>query len=138
MKLFIRLLVVSVLLAIGLSFQAAADTPAAPQLDVPKDKAKNQVLTTVFKWKDVPGAQGYRLLVALSADSLEKLQAGAPCADCLVDQKVTTPTYQVPPKVLTKNAPHFWTVRAIGPSGEGPNAPVRSYTFASTFFADMD
>lgn len=135
--LYVLLLVMAVVLA-GFPAQMQADSLAAPELVSPKDKAKNQVQTTVLKWKEVPGAKGYRVMVSLSPESLNALAPKAACADCLVDQKVTAPTYQVPMKILMKNAPYFWTVRALNETDEGPIAAVRSYTLASTFFHDMD
>lgn len=49
-----------------------AGSLAAPELDVPKDKAKNQVLTTVLKWKPVAGAKGYRVFVTGNLETLKK------------------------------------------------------------------
>ncbi len=134
---YVLFLVMVVVLA-GFPAQASAESLAAPELDKPKDKAKNQVATTVLKWNEVPGAKGYRVMVSLSAENLNALAPKAACTDCLVDQKVTSPTYQIPMKLLTKNAPYFWTVRALSETDEGPSAAIRSYTLASTFFQDMD
>ncbi|RPH52414.1 MAG: hypothetical protein EHM85_02835 [Desulfobacteraceae bacterium] len=120
-----------------LSASAYAGSLATPELDAPKDKAKNQVLTTVLKWKPVPGAKGYRVFVSAS-DAIKNLVPGAACKDCFVDEKTDKPTYQIPPKRLKKDIPYFWTVRAVSGTEEGPVAPVRSYTMASTFFMDMD
>ncbi len=111
---------------------------AAPELEKPKDKAKNQVLTTVFTWKPVPGAKGYRVFVSSSADMIKNLAPGAACKDCFVDDKTDKPTYQIPAKRLKKDIPYFWTVRAVSDKEEGALAVVRSYTMASTFFMDMD
>jgi hypothetical protein len=133
-----RLLLVGFLTWMWLSSSVFAGSLAAPELDAPKDKAKNQVLTTVFKWKPVPGAKSYRVFVASSADMLNNLAAGAACKDCFIDEKTEAPTYQIPAKRLKKDIPYFWTVRAVSDAEEGPNAPVRSYTMASTFFMDMD
>jgi hypothetical protein len=130
-------LVLAAVLVAGAVPSALAAGPAAPELDVPKDKAKNQVATTVLKWKPVEGIKSYRVMLALSADTLAKAPAKAPCTECLVDKTVDAPTYQIPMKVLKKDAPYFWTVRSVGDE-EGPNAVVRSYTLASTFFQDMD
>jgi hypothetical protein len=115
-----------------------ADSLVAPELQSPKEKAKNQVPTTVLKWKEVPGAKGYRVFVTMSSESLNALAPKAACADCLVDQRVDKPTFQVPPKLLNKNKPYFWTVRAVSEAEEGPSAALRSYTLASTYFQDMD
>ncbi|MBI5063272.1 MAG: hypothetical protein HZB87_07405, partial [Desulfatitalea sp.] len=129
--LYVLFLVMAVVLA-GFPAQVSAESLAAPELDRPKDKAKNQVATTVLSWKEVPGAKGYRVMVSLSAESLTAVAPKAACADCLVDQKVAAPTYQIPMKILTKNAPYFWTVRTLSETEEGPGAAARSYTLAST------
>jgi hypothetical protein len=135
--LFGLFLIVAVVLA-GFPAPLPAESLAAPELVSPKEKATNQVATTVLKWKEVAGAKGYRVMVSLSSGSLSALAPKAACTDCLVDQKVTSPTYQIPMKLLTKNAPYFWTVRALSDTEEGPSAVPRSYTLASTFFQDMD
>lgn len=64
-----------------------AGSLAAPELDVPKDKAKNQVLTTVLKWKPVAGAKGYRVFVTGNLETLKNLAPKAACTDCFVDVK---------------------------------------------------
>ncbi len=135
--LFGSLLVIAIVLA-GFQTQVSAESLTAPDLEAPKDKAKNQVATTVLKWKEVAGAKGYRVMVSLSSEGLNALAPKAACTECLVDQTVTAPTYQIPMKKLTKNAPYFWTVRALNDTDEGPSAVIRSYTLASTFFQDMD
>lgn len=133
-----RLFLVGFMTLMLLSASVFASSLAAPELDVPKDKAKNQVLTTLLKWKAVPGAKGYRIFVASSADILKNIAPGAACKDCFVDEKSDVPTYKIPPKRFKKDIPYFWTVRAVGDAGEGPNAEIRSYNMASTFFVDMD
>jgi len=138
MKLNFRLFMVGFVALMWLTTSVYAGPPAAPELDTPKDKAKNQVLTTLLKWKPVPGAKSYRIFVSGSADSLKNLAPGAACKDCFVDEKTDKPTFQIPPKRLKKDIPYFWTVRAVSGTGEGPLASVRSYTMASTFFMDMD
>jgi hypothetical protein len=138
MKVNYRLFLVVFLTLMWLSSSVIAGSLVAPELDVPKDKAKNQVLTTVLKWKPVAGAKSYRVFVGSSADMLNNIAAGAACKDCFVDEKTEAPTYQIPAKRLKKDIPYFWTVRAVSDAEEGPNAPVRSYTMASTFFMDMD
>jgi len=109
---------------------------AAAELEKPKDKARNQVPTTVLSWKAVAGAKAYRVLLSMKKDGLEKLAPKAACPDCLVDQKVTEPTYQIPPKVLDKGDPYYWTVRALDDADEGPSAPIRSYNLADAFFSN--
>lgn len=126
------------LILIGVTSMVFAGSLTAPELDVPKDKAKNQVLTTVLKWKPVPGAKSYRIFMASSAEILKGIAPGAACKDCFVDEKSDAPTYQIPPKRLKKDIPYFWTVRAVSDTEEGPSAEIRSYTMASTFFMDMD
>jgi hypothetical protein len=138
MKLNCRLLLVGFVAFMWFSSSVYAGPLAAPELDVPKDKAKNQVLTTVLKWAPVPGAKGYRVFVSSSADMIKNLAPGAACKDCFVDEKTDKPTYQIPPKRLKKDIPYFWSVRAVTDKEEGPLAAVRSYTMASTFFMDMD
>jgi hypothetical protein len=135
---FYSLLFVVVLVLAGPPAPAPADSLAAPELKSPKDKAKNQVPTTVLKWEAVSGASGYRVFVSTSSESLSALAPKAACADCLVDQRVDAPTFQVPPKLLNKKTPYFWTVRALSDTEEGPSAALRSYTLASTYFQDMD
>jgi len=138
MKLNFKLFMVGFAALMWFSTSVYAGPLAAPELDGPKDKAKNQVLTTVLKWKPVPGAKGYRVFVSSSADMIKNLTPGAACKDCFVDEKTDKPTFQIPPKRLKKDIPYFWTVRAVSGTGEGPVAAVRSYTMASTFFMDMD
>jgi hypothetical protein len=138
MKVFYGLLFVLVFALAWSPAQAPADSLAAPELKSPKDNAKNQVPTTVLKWDDVPGAKGYRVLLSISAESLNAVAPKAACTDCLVDQRVDAPTFQVPPKLLNKNIPYFWTVRALSDTEEGPGAAPRSYKLASTYFQDMD
>ncbi|MFZ3044974.1 MAG: hypothetical protein WA151_03600 [Desulfatirhabdiaceae bacterium] len=138
MNVNLKVFLAGFLTVMWLSVTAFAGSLAAPELETPKDKAKNQVLTTVLKWKPVAGAKGYRIFVASSADMLNNLAPGAACKDCFVDEKTTEPTYQIPAKRLKKDIPYFWTVRAVSDAEEGPNAAVRSYTMASTFFMDMD
>ena len=138
MRMFYSLLFVMVMVLAWSPAQVPADSLAAPELKSPKDKAKNQVPTTVLKWDEVAGAKGYRVFVSTSSESLSALAPKAPCADCLVDQRVDAPTFQVPPKLLNKNKPYFWTVRALSDTEEGPSAALRSYTLASTYFQDMD
>ena len=138
MRMRYALLFVMVLVLAWSPAQAPADSLAAPELKSPKDKAKNQVPTTVLKWEAVPGASGYRVFVSTSSESLSALAPKAACADCLVDQRVDAPPFQVPPKLLNKKTPYFWTVRALSDTEEGPNAALRSYTLASTYFQDMD
>jgi len=133
-----RVFLTGFLVVMWLSATVFAGSLVAPELDVPKDKAKNQVLTTVLKWKPVAGAKSYRVFVASSADMLNNLAPGAACKDCFIDEKTDAPTYQIPAKRLKKDIPYFWTVRAVSDAEEGPNAVVRSYTMASTFFMDMD
>jgi len=115
-----------------------AGSLAAPQLDVPKDKAKNQVLTAVLKWAPVAGAKGYRVFVTGNLETLKNLPPKEACKDCFVDEKTEAPTYQIPPKRLKKDITYYWTVRAFNDTEEGPSAEIRSYTMASTFFMDMD
>jgi hypothetical protein len=130
---------IAVVLALGcLAAQASAESLAAPELESPKNEAKNQVPTTLLKWKAVPGAKSYRVLLAVSAETLDKAAPQAPCADCLVDMKADASPFQVPDKLLNKKNPYFWTVRAVNDAGEGPNAPARSYTLAPVYFFDMD
>ncbi len=124
--------------ALWLASVVFAGSLAAPELDVPKDKAKNQVLTTVLKWKPVAGAKGYRVFVTGNLETLKNLAPKAACTDCFVDAKADAPTYQIPPKLLKKDIPYYWTVRAFNDAEEGPSAEIRSYTMASTFFMDMD
>ena len=138
MKLNFRMFMVGFVALMWLSTSVYAGSFTAPELDGPKDKAKNQVLTTILKWKPVPGAKSYRVFVSGSADSLKNLAPGAACKDCFVDEKTDMPTYKIPPKRLKKDIPYFWTVRAVSGTEEGPVAAVRSYTMASTFFMDMD
>lgn len=138
MKMFHRLLCVLAVVFAWSAVQASAESLAAPELKSPKEKAKNQVPTTVLKWSEVAGAKGYRVFVSTSAESLNAIAPKAACTDCLVDQKVEAPTFQVPPKLLNKNMPYFWTVRAVSDTEEGPSATARSYTLASTYFQDMD
>lgn len=138
MKVNCKLFLVGFVALMWLSTSAYAGSLVAPELEVPKDKAKNQVLTTVLKWKPVSGAKSYRIFVAASADTLNKLVPGSPCKECFVDEKSDLPTYQIPPKRFKKDIPYFWTVRAVSGTEEGPIATVRSYTMASTFFMDMD
>ena len=138
MKLNFRMFMVGFVALMWFSTSVYAGSLAAPELDGPKDKAKNQVLTTILKWKPVPGAKSYRVFVSGSADSLKNLAPGAACKDCFVDEKTDMPTYKIPPKRLKKDIPYFWTVRAVSGTEEGPVAAVRSYTMASTFFMDMD
>jgi hypothetical protein len=138
MKVNFKLFLVGLVALMWLSTSVYAGSLIAPELDVPKDKAKNQVLTTVLKWKPVSGAKSYRVFVAASADTLNKLTAGSACKDCFVDEKTDLTTYQIPPKRLKKDIPYFWAVRAVSGTEEGPIAAVRSYTMASTFFSDMD
>lgn len=138
MKVNCRLILIGFVAFMWLTTSVYAAPPAAPELDTPKDKAKNQVLTTVLKWKPAPGATGYRVFVSSSADMIKNLAPGAACKDCFVDEKTDKPTYQIPPKRLKKDIPYFWSVRAISGNEEGPVAAVRSYTMASTFFMDMD
>lgn len=138
MRMFYGLFFVMVLVLVWSPAQVPADSLAAPELKSPKDKAKNQVPTTVLKWEEVAGAKGYRVFVSMSAESLNALASKAACADCLVDQRSDAPTFQVPPKLLNKNKPYFWTVRALSETEEGPSAALRSYTLASTYFQDMD
>jgi hypothetical protein len=133
-----RLFLVGFLTWMFLSASVFAGSLAAPELDVPKDKATNQVMTTVLKWKPVPGAKGYRIFVAASAETLKNLAPGAACKDCFVDEKSDVPTYKIPPKRFKKDIKYFWTVRAVSDAEEGPNAEIRFYTMASTFFMDMD
>ena len=102
MKLNFRLFMVGFMALMWLSTSVYAGSLIAPELEVPKDKAKNQVLTTVLKWKPVSGAKSYRIFVAASADTLNKLAAGSPCKDCFVDEKSDIPTYQDPPKTFQK------------------------------------
>lgn len=138
MKLNFKLFLVGFVALMWLSTSVYAGSLTAPELDTPKDKARNQVLTTVLKWKPAPGAKSYRVFVSGSADSLKNLAPGAACKDCFVDEKTDKPTYQIPPKRLKKDIPYFWTVRAISGTEEGPIAAVRVYTMAPTFFMDMD
>jgi len=138
MKLNFKLFMVGFMALIWLSTSVYAGSLTAPELDVPKDKAKNQVLTTLLKWKLVPGAKSYRIFVSGSADILKNLVPGAACKDCFVDEKSDIPTYQIPPKRFKKDIPYFWTVRAVSGTEEGPIATIRSYTMASIFFMDMD
>jgi hypothetical protein len=138
MSLKIKWFFLSLGIVTWLSVGVMAGSLAAPELDVPKDKAKNQVLTTLLKWKPVQGAKGYRVFVASSAEILNAVAPGSPCADCFIDEKTDGPSYQIPAKRLKKDIPYFWTVRAVSDTEEGPNAAVRSYTMASTFFMDMD
>lgn len=138
MRVFYGLMLVMVLVLAWSPAYVPADSLVAPELASPKDKAKNQVPTTVLKWKEVPGAKGYRVFVTISSESLNALAPKAACTDCLVDQRVDKPTFQVPPKLLNKNKPYFWTVRAVSDAEEGPSAALRSYTLASTYFQDMD
>jgi len=138
MKLNFRSFIVVFAALTWLSTSVYAGSLAAPELDAPKDKAKNQVLTTILKWKPVPGAKGYRVFVSSSAEAIKNLAPGAACKDCFVDEKTDVPTYKIPPKRLKKDIPYFWTVRAIIGAEEGPVAVVRSYNMASTFFMDMD
>ncbi len=72
MKLNFRLFMVGFVALMWLSTSVYAGSLTAPELDVPKDKAKNQVLTTVLKWKPVSGAKSYRIFVSASADTLNK------------------------------------------------------------------
>lgn len=134
-KLFMAAGMVGCLLVATLLF---AGSLAAPQLDVPKDKAKNQVLTTVLKWAPVAGAKGYRVFVTGNLETLKNLPPKEACKDCFVDEKTEAPTYQIPPKRLKKDITYYWTVRAFNDTEEGPSAEIRSYTMASTFFMDMD
>jgi hypothetical protein len=130
---------VAMVLALGcFSAQVSAESLTAPELESPKNEGKNQVPTTVLKWKAVPGAKSYRVLLAVSAETLEKLAAQAPCTDCLVDMKAEASPFQVPDKLLNKKNPYFWTVRAVNDAGEGPSAAIRSYTLAPVYFFDMD
>lgn len=115
-----------------------AGSLAAPQLDVPKHKAKNQVLTTVLKWAPVAGAKGYRVFVTGNLETLKNLPPKEACKDCFVDEKTQAPTYQISAKRLKKDIPYYWTVRAFNDAEEGPRAEIRSYTMASTFFMGMD
>lgn len=138
MKVNFKLFLVGFVALMWLSASVYAGSIVAPELDAPKDKARNQVLTTVLKWKPVPGAKSYRVFVSSSADSLKNLAPGAACKDCFVNEKTDLPTYQILPKRLKKDIPYFWTVRAVSGTEEGPIAAVRSYTMASTFFMDMD
>lgn len=138
MRVLCGLLLVLVLALSWSPAPVSADSLVAPELNSPKDKAKNQVPTTVLKWKEVAGAKGYRVFVSGSSESLNALAPKAACTDCLVDQRVDAPTFQVPPKLLNKNMPYFWTVRALSDTEEGPSAALRSYTLASTYFQDMD
>lgn len=129
----------AVVVALGcLWAPASAESLAAPELESPKNEAKNQVPTTVLKWKAVPGAKSYRVLLAVSAETLEKLAPAAACADCLVDMKADASPFQVPDKLLNKKHPYYWTVRAVNDAGESPNAALRSYTLAPAYFYDMD
>ncbi len=138
MKAIFSLVLVTALIVGWCPMAATAGALGAPELEKPKDKAKNQVATTVLTWKAVEGAKSYRVMLSLSEDGLKKLAAKAPCTDCLVDKTTDTPTYQIPMKLLKKDAPYFWTVRAVSDTEEGPNAVIRSYELASTFFQDMD
>jgi hypothetical protein len=138
MRVFYGILFVMVLVLTWFPAQVPADSLVAPELKSPKDNAKNQVPTTVLKWNEVPGAKGYRVFVSISSENLIALAPKAACADCLVDQRVDAPTFQVPPKLLNKNIPYFWTVRALSDTEEGPSAAPRSYRLASTYFQDMD
>jgi hypothetical protein len=138
MKVNYKLILIGFVVLMWFTTSAFAGTLAAPELDIPKDKAKNQVLTTVLKWKPVPGAKGYRVFVSSSADMIKNLAPGAACKDCFVDEKTDNPTYQIPPKRLKKDITYFWSVRAVADKDEGPLAAVRGYTMASTFFMDMD
>lgn len=133
-----KLILIGFMAFMWLTASVYAGPLAAPELDKPKDKAKNQVLTTVLKWNPVPGATGYRVFVSSSADMIKNLAPGAACKECFVDEKTNQPTYQIPPKRLKKDIPYFWSVKAITEKEEGPIATVRSYTMASTFFMDMD
>lgn len=138
MRMRYALLFVMLLVLVWSPAQVPADSLAAPELKSPKDKAKNQVPTTMLKWEAVPGASGYRVFVSTSSESLSALAPKVACADCLVDQRVDEPTFQVPPKLLNKKTPYFWTVRALSDTEEGPSAALRSYTLASTYFQEMD
>jgi len=138
MNVNLKVFLAGFLTVMWLTVTVFAGSLVAPELDTPKDKAKNQVLTTVLKWKPVAGAKSYRVFVASSADMLNNLAPGAACKDCFIDEKTDVPTYQIPAKRLKKDIPYFWTVRAVSDAEEGPNAAVRSYTMASTFFMDMD
>jgi len=133
-----KLILIGFMAFMWLTASVYAGTLAAPELDAPKDKAKNQVLTTVLKWKPMQGATGYRVFVSSSADMIKNLAPGAACKECFVDEKTNQPTYQIPPKRLKKDIPYFWSVKAITEKEDGPIATVRSYTMASTFFLDMD
>jgi len=138
MKLNFRLFMVGFVTLMWLSASAYAGSLTAPELDGPKDKTKNPVLTTVLKWKPMAGAKGYRVFVSSSADMIKNLAPGAACKDCFVDEKTDKPTYQIPPKRLKKDITYFWSVRVVTDKEEGPLAPVRGYTMAPTFFMDMD
>ncbi|QTA88264.1 CHAP domain-containing protein [Desulfonema magnum] len=104
---------------------SSLDTPA---LLSPSDGAADQSRTLRLDWRDVNGAESYRVFVSTSYSTLSNLSDTATGCSACVDNYVTFYSHRdVPTGRLSYDTTYYWMVRAGKSCAGSHNSSVRSF-----------